>query len=161
MKKLAYLVMGYLAGSTVSSLYSSKKGKDLKKDIKKAKDEGSDVAKKVFIDNFIETQKSFFQDLKSVLESDDSKKYINSKKDEVLNLIDKYKDDSELLIQDLKSKGKVYAGKTLEKLEEFYKEKKKEGEQFLKSIGGEKDDVCVFKDKLSEVYEELKAKLKK
>lgn len=161
MKKLAYLVMWYLAWSTVSSLYWTKKWKDLKKELKKAKEEWVDDSTKVFIDNFVETQKNFFNDLKNMFESTDWKKFIEDKKEQIFSLIDKYKEDSESLIDDLKKKWKNYAGKTLEKLEDFYKEKRKEWEDFIKSIWWKDIDLKAFRDKLSEVYDELKTKLKK
>ncbi|NDK08779.1 hypothetical protein EOM39_06085 [Candidatus Gracilibacteria bacterium] len=160
MKKLFYLAMGYLAGSAVFSLYSDKKGKDLKKDIKKASENGKHDPKMVLLENFIETHKNFFNDLKDIVDTKENRQYLKDKKEEVLDLIDRYKDDSEMMIDQLKGKGKKYMSEVSEKLEEFYKEKKKEGEEYLSSIGS-KEDVTTFKEKLGLVYEDLKTKLKK
>lgn len=160
MKKLFYLAMWYLAWSAVSSLYSDKKWKDLKKDIKKASENGKHDPKMVLLENFIETHKNFFNDLKDIVDTKENRQYLKDKKEEVLDLIDRYKDDSEMMIDQLKWKWKKYMSEVSEKLEEFYKEKKKEWEEYLSSIWS-KEDVTTFKEKLWLVYEDLKTKLKK
>lgn len=160
MKKLFYLAMWYLAWSAVSSLYSDKKWKELKKDIKKASENGKHDPKMVLLENFIETHKNFFNDLKDIVDTKENRQYLKDKKEEVLDLIDRYKDDSEMMIDQLKWKWKKYISEVSEKLEEFYKEKKKEWEEYLSSIWS-KEDVTTFKEKLWLVYEDLKAKLKK
>nr|MDD3719931.1 hypothetical protein [Candidatus Gracilibacteria bacterium] len=159
MKKLLYLIAGYLAGNAVSSMYGSKKGKDIKKDMKKAV-EGKHDPKMVLLDNFIETHKNFFTDLKLKLESEEAKNFFEEKKEEVYELIERYKTDSEGLIEELKGKGKEYIKDTTKKLEDFYKEKEEEGKEFLSSIGKE-EEIAKFKEKLSQVYTDLKAKIKK
>jgi hypothetical protein len=51
--------------------------------------------KMVLFDNFIETHKNFFSDLKEMVESEDNKQYFKDKKEEVFELIERYKEDSE------------------------------------------------------------------
>ncbi len=159
MKKLFYLAMGYLAWNAVSSLYWTKKWKELKKDMKKASDTKHDP-KMVLFENFIETHKNFFSELKDIIESEESKQFLEDKKDDILGLIERYREDSEWMINELKWKWKKYIGEISLKLEEFYKEKKKEGEEYLSSTWA-KEELVYFKEKLGQVYEELKAKIKK
>lgn len=160
MKKLFYLAMWYLAWNAVSSLYWSKKWKELKKDLKKASENGKHDPKMVLLENFIETHKNFLNDLKDMVDTEENRKYFTDKKDEVFDLIERYKDDSEMMIDELKGKWKKYISEVWVKLEEFYKEKKKEWEEYLSSMWA-KEDLVQFKDKLSQVYEDLKTKLKK
>jgi len=159
MKKLFYLAMGYLAWNAVSSLYWTKKWKELKKDMKKASG-GKHDPKMVLLENFIETHKNFFTDLKDMVESDESKKFFEDKKDDILWLIERYREDSEWMILELKWKWKKYIQEVSLKLEEFYKEKKREWEEYLSSAWA-KEELWYFKEKLWQVYEELKAKIKK
>lgn len=159
MKKLLYLVAWYLAWNAVSSMYANKKWKDLKKDMKKAEDSKKDP-KIVLLDNFLETHKNFFTDLKEKLESEECKLFFAEKKEEVYDLIERYKNDSEWLIEELKWKWKDYVKEVWIKLEEFYEEKKVEWEKFLSSIWKE-EEIAKFKEKLSQVYFDLKTKLKK
>lgn len=159
MKKLFYLAMGYLAWNAVSSLYWTKKWKELKKDMKKASTSKHDP-KMVLLENFIETHKNFFTDLKDMVESEESKQFFEDKKDDILWLIERYREDSEWMIEELKWKWKKYIGEVSLKLEEFYKEKKREWEEYLTSAWA-KEELWHFKEKLGQVYEELKAKIKK
>lgn len=159
MKKLLYLVAWYLAWNAVSSMYGNKKGKDIKKDMKKASEKQSDP-KMVLLDNFIETHKNFFADLKEKLESEEAKTFFAEKKEEVYELIERYKTDSEWLIEELKGKWKEYIKDATKKLEDFYKEKEEEWKEFLSSIWKE-EEIAKFKEKLSQVYFDLKTKIKK
>ena len=159
MKKLFYLAMGYLAWNAVSSLYWTKKWVQLKKDMKKATNDKHDP-KMVLLENFVETHKNSFTDLKDMLESEENKKFFEDKKDDILWLIERYKEDSEWMILELKWKWKKYIQEVSLKLEEFYKEKKKEGEEYLTSTWA-KEELWYFKERLGQVYEELKAKIKK
>lgn len=159
MKKLLYLVAWYLAWNAVSSMYWNKKGKDIKKDMKKATENKEDPVK-VLLNNFMETHKNFFSDLKEKLESDEAKQFFNEKKEEVYTLIERYRTDSEWLIEEIKGKWKEYTKLASEKLEEFYKEKKLEWETFLAWIWKE-EEIAKFKEKLSQVYFDLKEKIKK
>lgn len=159
MKKLFYLAMGYLAWNTISSLYWTKKWKELKKDMKKALISKHDP-KMVLLENFIETHKNFFTDLKDLVGSEESKQYFEDKKNDILWLIERYREDSEWMILELKWKWKKYIEEVSLKLEEFYKEKKREWEEYLSSTWA-KEELGHFKEKLGQVYEELKAKIKK
>lgn len=159
MKKLFYLVAWYLAWSTIASVYWNKKWKDIKKEMVKAKEKQEDPIK-ILLDNFMETHKNFFSDLKEKLESDEAKQFFNEKKEEVYNLIERYRTDSEWLIEEIKGKWKEYIKEASVKLEDFYKEKKNEWEKFLSSIWKE-EEIAKFKEKLSQVYFDLKEKLKK
>jgi hypothetical protein len=62
--------------------------------MKKATNDKHDP-KMVLLENFIETHKNFFSDLKDMLESEDNKQYFKDKKEEVFDLIERYKEDSE------------------------------------------------------------------
>jgi len=116
--------------------------------------------KMVLLENFIETHKNFFNDLKDLVESEESKQYFEDKKNDILWLIERYREDSEWMILELKWKWKKYIEEVSLKLEEFYKEKKREWEEYLSSTWA-KEELGHFKEKLGQVYEELKAKIKK
>jgi len=82
-RKILFLAAGYIAGNVVSSLYSTKKGKDFKASIKKAQKDGGE--KKVFLSNFFDTQKNLFKDLENLIPKK-HKKLFESKKKEAIKI---------------------------------------------------------------------------
>ncbi len=158
MNKFLLLALWYIAWSTVSSLYNDKKWKELKKELNKSCTDEETCTKSILLENFIETHRNFFKELKTKFNEDDTKAMLADKKQEVIDLIEKYKNDSEWLIDELSLKWKKYLKTADEKLKEFYQEKKVEWEKFLNSIW-KSEEVADFKIHLFKVYEELKAKI--
>ncbi len=101
LRKLILLLSWYIAWSVVSSLYSNKKWKDLKISLSKAKNAWKNE-KKLLLDNIIETQKNFIWDLERLFFTDENKKYITDKKEELVNIINNYKIEWEKLLKTLK-----------------------------------------------------------
>lgn len=100
-KKIIFLAAGYVAGNIVSSLYTSKKGKELFSDLKNAKKDGSET--RVFVSNMMETQKNLFLDIKKSL----PKEYQNtfdSKLKEFTGKFQSLKKLGEKILQDIEEK---------------------------------------------------------
>ena len=72
-KKLLFLAAWYVAGNVVSSLYSTKKGKDLQSEMKKAKKSWTET--QVFISNVLDTQKNFFSDIRKLVPKEHEKAF--------------------------------------------------------------------------------------
>lgn len=159
-KKLFFLTAWYIAWSTISSLYSSKKGRELQKDLKKAYEEKKDPTK-ILMDNFVEMHKNMFNDIKDKASSEEAKEYFKNKKEDVFKIIDKYKKEWEKMLAELKVKWKDYIEVVAEELEKFYDEKKVELDKSLKNFNLEQEDIDTYKEKLASVYKDLKSKLKK
>ena len=156
-KKTLLLAAGYVFGSVVSSLYSKKKPADLKKDIQKSKKEG-EWEFKVLFENFLETQRSLFKDLKLWILSEKNKKLFHSKKKDLLKVFDSYKAEGQELLAELKVKGKDFVVEASDKMEALYKEKQIDIEE-LKKVAPEKANE--LKDKLLVSFEDFKKKIKK
>lgn len=159
-KKIFFLAAWYVAWSTISSLYSSKKGRELQRDLKKAYETKQDPTK-ILMDNFVEMHKNMFTDIKTKATSEDTKAYFKTKKDEVFKIVDNYKKEWEKMIDELKVKWKDYIDSVAVELEKFYKDKKVEIEKSLKELKVDEEDSVSIKEKLNSVYEDFKAKLKK
>lgn len=155
-KKTLLLAAWYVFGSVVSSLYNKKKPADLKKDLKKSRKEG-EWDFKVLFDNFLETQRNLFHDLKLGILSDKNKKIFESKKKDVLKIVDTYKAEGQELLSELKVKWKDFVVEASEKLENLYKEKQSDIEE-LKKVAPEKAND--LKDKLLASFEDFKKKIK-
>ena len=160
LKTLFILAAWYVAWTTVSSLFSTKKGRELQKDLKKAYEEKADPTG-ILLDNFVELHKNMFENIKKKATSDDAKKFFKDKKTQVFKLLDKYKAEWEKMLDELKVKWKDYTSNAWEKLETFFKEKKEDLVDYLEWLKLDKDDIQDYKDKLNSIYEDLKAKIKK
>ncbi len=152
-KKIFLLAAGYIAGNVVSSLYNNKKGKDVQTALKKAKKTGEDE-KKVLIDNVVNTQRNFFEDLKKNFFTEENKNKILAKKDDFMVLVDTYTKDSEKFIADMKKLGKDHTATTQKKVEKMYQEAKTEITKKMKDISPETMDE--IKGKLLNSYEDIK-----
>lgn len=155
-KNLFLLAAWYVAGWIISSLYNSKKPEELKKTLKEAKEKW-DGSFKILVDTFIETHTNLIDDLREELLSEKNKKLLTDHKDDILNIIDSYKEKWNLLIEELKINGKSYLYETTEKLDLLYREKILELDE-LKSIAPDKMEL--LKDKLLLSFEELKKEIK-
>jgi len=156
-KNIFLLAAWYVAGWIIASLYNKKKPEQLKKELEKAKVawEGSF---KVLLDTFVETQANLIEDLKKDVLSEKNIKLFNDHKDEVLKIIDSYKEKGNLLLKELKENGKEYLIIASEKLEKLYYEKIDEIDA-LKWMAPEKMEE--LKEKLLTTYNELKNEIKK
>ncbi len=155
-KKLTLLLSWYIAWSVISSLYSNKKGKDLKRTLSKAKQDWKNE-KKLLLDNVIETQRNFIKDLENIFFTEENKEYLNTKKEELKKIVENYKKEWEELL------------KTLQK---WWKDKQKKIKEQLTKLYNEKTDIInnlkwispktikQFKQILIDYLEKLKKKIK-
>lgn len=97
-RKILFLAAGYVAGNVVSSLYNSKKGKEVQADIKKAKKQGNES--EVFISHILETQKNLFSDLGKMIPKE-HKKTFESKKQELLDIFTNLKQQGAQVLKDI------------------------------------------------------------
>lgn len=131
-KRICALFLGYLAWSFIGSLFSKKNSSELKEQAKECKMWWK-CNHKIYVDNFIETQKELLNTLKTKLFSSDSKKFLEEKKEEVNSVIEEYKSKWEKLFAELKLKWEKY----LKEIKENIEEKK---DDF-------KDEVSLMEDK--------------
>jgi gas vesicle protein len=91
-RKLFYILSGYALGSIISSLYTDKKGSELRKDLEKAKQAGKDL-KKVLFSNFVHTQKKFIDDMQEKVLTEERQDFIDTKREELEKLVAKYREE--------------------------------------------------------------------
>ncbi|NVP17473.1 hypothetical protein HUU51_02025 [Candidatus Gracilibacteria bacterium] len=156
-KNLFLLAAGYVAGGLIASLYNKKKPEQLKKELNKAKETG-EGSFKVLVDNFLETHTNLLDDLKKEVLTPENLAKFESHKEDVLKIIDSYKQKGNELINELKQNGKGYILVIQKKLEDLYNEKLSEIDS-LKDLAPEK--VNELKNKLFLSFEELKKEIKK
>jgi len=97
-RKILFLAAWYVAGNVVSSLYTSKKGKDLQAEMQKAKKKWSES--EVFIANILETQKNLFSDVSRFIPKEHQKTF-ESKKKELLSTFNWLKKQGETFLKNL------------------------------------------------------------
>ena len=120
-KCLVTLTAAYLAWVAAATFYW-RNGKQLKKDLEKAEEEG-DSKLWVVLCAFIETHKNMINSLKEEIMSEKNIELYNKCKDEALKIFDSYKEKWKELMVELKEKWADYASKTYQKLEELYNSK--------------------------------------
>ena len=157
MKKLITLAVWYVAWSLITSLFTDKKWTSLKKDLEKAQKQWKDV-KKVVLDNFIETQKNFFEAMKEEVFTEENIEYLKGKKKELEALVNDYKVEWIKLLDELQTNGEDYMDTAKWKLEDLYNQKKLELDDF-KWDAPEK--IEELKIKLLKLFEEFQEKLRK
>jgi len=156
-KNFFLLAAGYVAWGIIASLYNRKKPEQLKKEISKAK-EAWEGSFKVLVDNFLETHSNLLDDLKKEILTPENIAKFESHKEDVLKIIDSYKQRWNELINELKQNWKGYVLVVQKKLEELYNEKLIEIDN-LKDLAPEK--INELKNKLFLSFEELKKEIKK
>lgn len=156
-KNIFLLIVWYLVGGLVASIYSKRNPSDFKKDLEDKKAKG-EWEFKLILNNFIEIHSNLIEDIKVKILTDENKAMFNEKKDKILAIVDSYKDRWIELIEELKVKGKDYVLKASKELEKLYLEKKQEIEWF-KWIAPEK--IQEIKNSLKKVFEEIKEKISK
>lgn len=152
-RKLALLAAGYVAWNVVSSLYNAKKGKDLKKTIGKAKQAGEND-KSVIINNIIDTHKNFFDDIKWML-SEENQKLLETKKLDVLKIVDSFKSEWDKLVKGVGWKTTWMTNK----LQKLYDGKRDEIRSHLQEVSP--DEMKAVTDKLFTYFDGFMWKLKK
>ena len=120
-KGLVTLTAAYLAWVAAATFYW-RNGKQLKKDLEKAEEEG-DSKLWVVLCAFIETHKNMINSLKEEIMSEKNIELYHKCKDEALKIFDSYKEKWKELMAELKEKWADYASKTYQKLEELYNAK--------------------------------------
>lgn len=120
-KGLVTLTAAYLAWVAAATFYW-RNGKQLKKDLEKAEEEGNSKLW-VVLCAFIETHKNMINSLKEEIMSEKNIELYHKCKDEALKIFDSYKEKWKELMAELKEKWADYASKTYQKLEELYNSK--------------------------------------
>lgn len=120
-KGLVTLTAAYLAWVAAATFYW-RNGKQLKKDLEKAEEEGNSKLW-VVLCAFIETHKNMINSLKEEIMSEKNIELYHKCKDESLKIFDSYKEKWKELMAELKEKWADYASKTYQKLEELYNSK--------------------------------------
>lgn len=120
-KGLVTLTAAYLAWVAAATFYW-RNGKQLKKDLEKAEEEG-DSKLWVVLCAFIETHKNMINSLKEEIMSEKNIELYHKCKDEALKIFDSYKEKWKELMAELREKWADYASKTYQKLEELYNSK--------------------------------------
>lgn len=156
-KNIFLLAAGYLAGGVVAALFNKKSDSDIKKELRASKKSGEGEFS-VFVDNFIATHKNLLDTFTKEILSDKNKALLEGKKQDLLSVIESYKNEGSVLLEELKGKWAWFVSQTAENLEKLYEEKKWEISD-LKGVAPEKLDE--LKTKLTQAYGELKAELKK
>jgi hypothetical protein len=103
MRKILALIAGYLAWSLVMTMFTKKSSIELKEQAKECKLWWK-CEKTVFIKNFIETQKDFYNHIREKYFTDENKVFMEQKKEEVNKVIEEYRTKWEQLFADLKAK---------------------------------------------------------
>lgn len=156
-KNIFLLAAGYVAGGLIASLYNKKKPEDLKKQLSDAKASGdSDI--KVLFENFIDTHKNLLKDLEKEIMSDKNKELFNTKKAQLMQLATDYRDRADIIVEELKVKGKEFISEASAELEKAYNEKKVQLDE-LKEVSPEK--AKELKENLLATFKEVKEKIKK
>lgn len=120
-KGLVTLTAAYLAWVAAATFYW-RNGKQLKKDLEKAEEEGNSKLW-VVLCAFIETHKNMINSLKKEIMSEKNIELYHKCKDEALKIFDSYKEKWKELMAELREKWADYASKTYQKLEELYNSK--------------------------------------
>lgn len=158
-KKVFLLLWWYVAGSLVASLYTSKKGKDIKAELKKAKKDGKDELSVLF-DNVFVIQKRFFDDIQDFMRSPKTKAFLESKVEDTKDYIEDFKNKSQILIDEFQKNG---IGKTStelrQKIEVLYDDSKNQITRRFQDISP--DTLEDLKKKLHSSFQELKSLIKK
>lgn len=157
-KKLFLILGGYVVWNVVASLYTGKKGKEVKTDLKKAKKEGKDEAKVLF-ENIWNTNLSFFDDIKHTIYSEKTKKILHKKGEEILHQVEQLKEEGKKLIVEFQEKSGEYTGDIKDKVETLYATKKEEVIKKVKKEAPRKTKEV--KDTLTSTYKATQEKLKK
>ena len=160
-KNIFLLAAWYVAGGIVATLFSKKKPGELKKELKKSREEWEGDFK-VMVDNFIDTHSNLIEELKKQVLTDKNKELFEERKKDLLKVVDVYKKDWLKIIDELKLKWKEYLVDASDNLERLYEEKKWEIND-LKNVAPEraKELAGELKESFKEMKKEVKEKIKK
>lgn len=156
-KKLLLLLGAYVSWVAAALVYNKKNPSEIKSELDDAR-KNEDNNLKVLFNNFIEIHKNLLDDLKAKTLTDENKEMFYKKRDEILALVEDYRQKAQEVLKEYQVKWKDYAEEWLKKLEKFYKEKLEELDE-LKEDAPEKLEKA--KEKLLAYYDEFKAKFKK
>lgn len=156
-KNIFLIATWYILWGLIASIYTKKAPWELEKKIKESKDKW-EWEFKILFEDFIDTHKNLFDSLKKEDFYTNGKKNISEKKVQLFEIVEMYKDQWIILLDDLKIKWKDYIIETSDKLEKLYQDKKAEIE-FLKESAPEK--MTHIKDTLITSFNEIKEKINK
>ena len=160
-KNMFLLAVGYVAGWLAAAFYNKRKPEELQKDLKKSR-KNWDGDFKVLFHNFIETHENMLDDLKSHVLTDENIAKFNEKKEELLTVVDSYKQQWQDLADELKTKWKDFLVEASDNLNKLYEEKKDEIDQ-IKKVAPEKAHELKedAKELAKGTVDKLKEKVKK
>lgn len=156
-KKLLLLLGAYASWVAAALVYNKKNPSEIKSELDDAR-KNEDNNLKVLFNNFIEIHKNLLDDLKAKTLTDENKEIFYKKRDEILSLVEDYRQKAQEVLKEYQLKWKDYAEEWLKKLEKFYREKLEELDE-LKEDAPEKLEKA--KEKLLAYYDEFKSKFKK
>ncbi len=151
--KIFLLWLGYIAGNLISSAYNKKSGKKYQKELKE-----NDNSIKFVVDNFLETQRNLFEDIKAEITSEKNREVYEKYKTQILDIFEDYKKKSEVVLKDLKENGEEYLEKAKKSLKDLYLENKDKIWDFTELW---EEKVWELKDKLTESFEKSKKEFKR
>ncbi|MBP8016672.1 hypothetical protein KAZ01_01570 [Candidatus Gracilibacteria bacterium] len=151
-KNLFLLGIGYLAGMTIFMKFNKKTHEEIEKEIKKAENPFN-----IFVENFIQIHKDFFDFLKNQLASKENIKLFNKYKTNLIKEVDKFKKDAEKKIEELKKMGINKKDELEKELEKIYE---KRVEYFDEFMGWGEDQIIEGKKLLQKAFQDLKKKVK-
>ncbi len=156
-KKLLMLIAWYIAWSTVTWLYADKKWSEVQKEMKKERLKWWDD-KTYFLEYLLNIHKRFFWDVKEKILTPENKEFLETKKEEAMDVIWEYRIEAEKLLEEAKTKWKDYLQIAYKNLEEFSQLKADEGEKRLKDLW--KKVVNEFQNNFQQMIEHLKSNYK-
>jgi len=160
-KNIFLLAAWYVAGWIVATLFSKKKPGELKKELKKSREEWEGDFK-VMVDNFIDTHSNLIEELKKQVLTDKNKEVFEERKKDLLKVVDVYKKEWLKIVDELKSKWKEYLVEASDSLEKLYEEKKGEIESLKESAPEKAKELAgELKETFKEMKKEVKEKIKK
>ena len=152
-KKLLLLLGAYAAWVVAASVYS-KKDKQLSLELCD-KEKNCEDKTKLLLQNFVEIHQNMLDDLKKKYLTDENIKKFNEKKADLMVYLEDYKKEAEEIFLEVKEKWKDYLKEWLEKLEQIYNTQLNNIQEV-----DSKEKVEEYKQKLVEVYEDFKKKIK-
>jgi len=155
-KWLLTIAAWYVAWSVITSIFSKKTPNVVKKELDKVKDSKEETISVLF-NNFLETQKNFFENIKKDLTTEENMTLLEKKKAEVISLFDEYKQEALVFIKDLTSSDEQRISLSKVKLENIYNEKKLKFNEIINELP---ESASEIKTKLLESFEDFKNKFK-
>jgi hypothetical protein len=122
-KKLLYLFAWYITWTIIGSLYSNKKGDDVRKDMEAGKKIWEHEDKKVLLDHIVDIHKKFFTEVTKEPNVKKATEFVSGYKETLGNFFDTSKSEIITLLKEHKSLGEEDVQAIATKLQGFVKSK--------------------------------------